>query len=84
MTSPILPDKFRFYVYLVGFTAWVLVMGARAYFDALELPPPDVVVGAGGVVEWLIGAGLLTAATHTDRTSGRHTDRDGDGVADLA
>ena len=67
MRPPILPDKVRFWIYLVAFGAWALVMGAHAYFDALDQTPPDVVIGSAGVVEWLVGAGLLTAATHTTR-----------------
>lgn len=81
MRPPILPDSVRFWTYLVAFVAWAVVMSAQAYYGALEHPAPDLVVGAGGVVEWLVGAGLLVATTHTTRTPARHSDLDGDGHA---
>lgn len=82
---PILPEAVRLYIYAAAFLSWAVVQGALAYYGALELAPPDLVTGAAGVVEWLVGAGLLTAATHTGEAIavpvGRHTDLDGDGRA---
>lgn len=81
MRPPILPDVARFWIYAAAFTAWVVVQGAGAYYAALDWTPPNIVIGSQGVVDWVIGAGLLTAATHTARTNAKHTDVDGDGYA---
>ncbi len=82
-TLPRVPESWRLYGYAVAFLAWAIVQGALAYYGALDQAPPDLVTGAAGVVEWLVGAGLLVATTHTGDVArvGRHTDLDGDGQA---